>query len=32
MNYAIININNETYYYVDGFYYSIYTLFSNVGV
>lgn len=32
MNYAIINMNGTTYYYVDNYYYSIYTLFSNVGV
>lgn len=32
MNYAIINMNNETYYYIDGFYYSINTLFSTVEV
>ena len=32
MNYAIINMNGTTYYYVDGFYYSINTLFSTVGV
>ena len=30
--YAIINMNNTTYYYVDGFYYTIYTLFSTVTV
>ena len=32
MNYAIINMNGKTYYYVDNYYYSIYTLFSTVGV
>lgn len=32
MDYAIVNMNGTTYYYVDGFYYSIETLFSTVEV
>ena len=30
--YAIITMNGQTYYYVDNYYYSIYTLFSTVEV
>lgn len=30
--YAIINMNGETFYYIDNYYYSIYTLFSTVTV
>lgn len=32
MNYAIINMNGITTYYVDGFYYSIDTLFDNISI
>ena len=30
--YAIITMNGQTYYYIDNYYYSIYTLFSTVEV